>query len=356
MLAMVLYTLKIFGVQIALEKGERGQRVRWIGTTLELQQDGLMIGIQEKLLEEIETEVLQWPSKGMIPTKELQRITGKLSWISGVVPRVKWVVNAFYSTMAAVQRDQEEGLEEAHAQHRADTRPKRGLIPFRRLRNPVEWLSKLLQRKDLLLYRNEPYQEKEIQYGLVTDASPKGLGGMLIRIDLEGNRFEIVEAFEAQFTEEDAKLLKVEFGEASSQAVVETLAVLRGLHKWASVFKNRPILLRSDSTVALGVTRKTGSPTPTLNYLAAEISLALEFNRIQKVVVQHLRGADNVETDWLSRMHDRGEKPRSLDKVKLFRLAPCHTCRGLFSLAPPGGDSPGEWQAEESAEHFIEGR
>ena len=63
--------------------------------------------------------------------------------------------------------------------------------------------------------------KKEIQYDLVTDASPKGLGGMLIRISLQGNSFEIIEAFEAQFTEEDAKLLNVSYGEASSQAVVE---------------------------------------------------------------------------------------------------------------------------------------
>ena len=355
-LAMVLYVLQTMGVQIALEKGERGSRVKWIGTTLELREKELMIGIQSKMLEEIEAELKKWPSMGMIPIREVRRITGKLSWIAGVVPRVKWVVNALYSTMAAVQRDEEEGLEEKRAAQRSDTRPKKGLIPFKRLRNPVDWVSRLLQRKDILLFRSEPFVEKKIQYGLVTDASPLGLGGILIRLSLDGERYEIVEAFEAEFKQEDAKLLNVAHGEASSQSVVETLAVLRGIHKWAANFKGRPILLRSDSTVALGVTKKMGSPSPQLNYLAAEISLMLELHRIQRVVVQHLRGADNKETDWLSRMHDRGDKPRSLEGVKIFRLAPCFTCKELFSLAPPGGEGQGSWAGDEQpADTFIGG-
>ena len=292
----------------------------------------------------------------MVPLRDVRRIRGKLSWIAGVVPRAKWVVNALYSTMASVQKDEAEGLEDKRAALREDTRPKKGLIPFKRLKNPIDWLLKLLQRKDILLFRADPFVEKKIQYGLVTDASPWGLGGMLIRVTMDGRSFEIVEAFEAEFKPEDAKLLNVTHGEASSQGVVETLAVLRGLYKWAAIFKSRPILLRSDSTVALGVTRKTGSASPQLNYLAAEISLMLELHRVQKVVVQHLRGADNKETDWLSRMHDRGEKPRSLEGVKIFRLAPCHTCKELFSLSPPGADSPGGWASDTvPADTFISG-
>ena len=355
-LAMVLYILRILGVQIALEKGERGSRVKWIGTTLELQQAELMIGIQAKMLEEIEAEVKKWPQMGMVPLRDVRKITGKLSWIAGVVPRAKWVVNALYGTMTSVLRDEAEGLEDMRASKRADTRPKKGLVPYKRLKNPIDWLCKLMQRKDILLFRAEPFVEKKIQYGLVTDASPWGLGGMLIRLTMDGTAFEIVEAFEAEFKPEDAKMLKVEYGEASSQSVVETLAVLRGLHKWASIFKGRLILLRSDSTVALGVTKKTGSSSPQLNYLAAEISLMLELHRMQRVVVQHLRGADNKETDWLSRMHDRGDKPKSLEGVKIFRLAPCHTCKELFSLTPPGAEGHGEWAGDlVPADTFIAG-
>ena len=199
-----------------------------------------MIGIQSKMLEEIEAEVKRWSQLGMVPLRDVRRIRGKLSWIAGVVPRAKWVVNALYSTMASVQKDEAEGLEDKRAALREDTRPKKGLIPFKRLKNPIDWLLKLLQRKDILLFRADPFVEKKIQYGLVTDASPWGLGGMLIRVTMDGRSFEIVDAFEAEFKPEDAKLLNVTHGEASSQGVVETLAVLRGLYKWAAIFKKEP--------------------------------------------------------------------------------------------------------------------
>ena len=351
-LAMVLYMLECFGVQIALEKGERGSRVQWIGTILEISDKELTIGIQAKMIEELSAELKSWPSKGMVPLRDLRRVTGKLSWVAGVIPRVKWVVNALYGVMAAVQKDEREGREEERAANRSDPRPKKGLVPYKRLRNAAEWMGKLLQRKDLLLFRHEPFVEKKILYGIVTDASPRGLGGMLIRLRRGAEVFEIVEAFEAPFTEKDAEMLKVPFGEAASQGVVETLAVLRAIHKWATVLQGQPILVRSDSTVAFGVAKKGGSPTPSLNYLAAELSLALEFHRIKRLVDQHLRGTDNKETDWLSRMHDRGDKPVSFEGVKIFALAPCHTCAGLFSLSPPGGAVPGEW-SETGSEPMI---
>ena len=146
-LAIVLYVLQMLGVQIALEKGERGQRVRWIGTTLELQQEGLMIGIQSDAGRDRrggQTVAACRDGQHQRPQKDHWQ---KLSWIAGVIPRMKWVVNAFYSTMAAVQRDEAEGLEEARACHRSDTRPKKGLVPFKRLKNPIDWLTKLLQKK-----------------------------------------------------------------------------------------------------------------------------------------------------------------------------------------------------------------
>ena len=42
-----------------------------------------MIGIQAKMLEDIETEIKQSPRMEKVPFKDLRKITGKLSWIAG---------------------------------------------------------------------------------------------------------------------------------------------------------------------------------------------------------------------------------------------------------------------------------
>ena len=342
LISMILHVLEIFGVQVAHEKGERGTRVSWIGTTLEIKDlKTLVIGIQEKMIQELQNTMAEWPSKGMLPVKELRKVTGKLSWVAGILPRLKWIVNIFYGTLAAVEREEREGTEASRAGNRGDTRPKVGLVAFKRISMAVEWVMKLLSNFEAKLILERPLTEQPIQLGIVTDASPLGLGGMLIRLQADSERFEILEAFEIRFLKEDAALLNVEHGAPSSQAVVETLAILRAVIKWATAIKGKPILVRSDSTAALGVTAKLGGNVATLNFLAAELALRLEMLDIEKVIVQHLRGRDNKETDWLSRVHDRGEMPDSLRNAKLMRLGPIFRDPNFFRLRPPGAKGGG---------------
>lgn len=74
--------------------------------------------------------------------------------------------------------------------------------------------------------------------------------------------------------------------------------------------------------VALHMLQKLASPSPSLNYVAAEISLLLEDFKIPRLVLHHIPGVLNVGTDWLSRMRDRGARPASLDKVPIKTLEP----------------------------------
>lgn len=145
-----------------------------------------------------------------------------------------------------------------------------------------------------------------------------------------------VEAVEGLITENEAKLLKVDYGEASSQAVMEALAIVRAVDKWGQKFHERAILIRSDSSVALAMTKRLSSPHPSLNFLAAELVLRLEKYQVQRMTLHHLRGSWNEEADWLSRLAERGGKPRpkGLEGVHLKRAAPWKSSH--FWLKPPG--------------------
>ena len=58
---------------------------------------------------------------------------------------------------------------------------------------------------------------------------------------------------------------KVEHGESSSQAVLESLAIQR-----------RAIFIRSDSVVTLAMSRQLSSSTPSSNHVGGELSILLE--------------------------------------------------------------------------------
>lgn len=144
-LSMVLHTLRALGMMLSLNKGERGSRVTWIGTVIEVNQDVMQFSIPEKMVKEVLTEVKNWPGRGMVSLKSARTITGKLSWIAGILPRLKWVPSTFYSVMADAERDQRDGKEAERASKRSDSRPKDGLVPVRRLGAALEWIIKVLE-------------------------------------------------------------------------------------------------------------------------------------------------------------------------------------------------------------------
>ncbi len=164
-----------------------------------------------------------------------------------------------------------------------------------------------------------------------------------------------VAAVEALVTEEEAKLLKVKYGESSSQAVMEAYAILRALDAWATQLQGHIMMIRSDSSVALGMLRKLSSPHDSLNFLAAEITLRLEKFQIPRMALHHLKGRLNKEADWLSRISERteSEKPEGLKDVQLRRATGWTENR--FWLTPPGGsrEMPDRWSANHNVLEYL---
>ena len=200
----------------------------------------------------------------------------------------------------------------------------------KRLGFALQWLIKILELDSVNLVRHEDYEEYDPTVGVITDASPKGVGGVLVNV--RNGQLIMYDAFEAKFTQAEAEMLDVTWGEAESQSTVEAFAILRALWKWQTTLKKRAVLVKSDSSVALHMLKKLASPSPSLNFVAAEISLILENAKIPKLILHHIPGY--VETDWLSRMHERGPKPESLAKVPIPTLEPVKVEQ--FKLMPPG--------------------
>lgn len=209
-------------------------------------------------------------------------------------------------------------------------------MAVKRMAAPIQWLIALLQDPNKILVRKEKLIDDPPKWVIITDASPKGLGAVLARVEVQGNatKLTIVEALQAIVLPETAEALKVPFGEAASQAVLEALAVVRAIQKWGSKIRGDRVVIRSDSTVALAVAQKLSSPHESLNFLAAELAIQLEQLGIPDLVLQHLAGKFNREADWLSRAGDARERPPGLEDVKIHRVAAFSA--QYFTLTAPG--------------------
>ena len=302
-IALILYSLYVMGVNVAYNKGERGLRVTWIGVVfeLELATDVLKLTVSAKMMKELLAKLKDWEGAGMIGLRELRATTGRLSWMAGILTRTRWAVSIFYAVVAAAEKDMKQGTEQERAGKRAkDQRPKDGLVAVSRFELPRAWLCHLLHKADQLLLRVEPLYPLSPEWAIVTDASPQGIGAVLGHVNTQQNTIEPWAALEIALKEEDAQWLGVEWGQSSSQGALEAWAVLLAIRFWKSRLQNLPVLIRSDSTVALAMASKLSSPSPVLNWIGAELALKLELMGIPKLVGHHLPGRLNVDADWLS--------------------------------------------------------
>ena len=330
-LAMILTTLFALGMKVSLKKGLRSNQVQWVGVRFTLSEDSIILGLPDKLLEELIETLRSWDKAGMAPIKELRQVAGRASWVSGILPRTRWVVAVLHERL----NDIASGKESERRANRSDQRPKDGLFVVKQLEQPRVWLIKYLE-----VARKKPARRLKLDTAkypkatIVTDASPLGAGAIL----LINNR--LVRAYTTKISHRDARLLGFEdsWEQSSSQGIVETLAVLLALRHWTKDLQSCYVELQvqSDSLVALATSKRLSSSTSTLNFLGAEIALTCEEIGIETLRTSHIPGSANKAADWLSR-------PDKIAKEKVpeeLRDVPVHSdamVRGpeFYHLAPP---------------------
>ena len=136
----------------------------------------VVLGISKNMIDQVLTTLHTWKGGGMGSIKELRSTTGRLSWVGGILPRLRWTVNVLYATFKDVEREQQDGTEERRAAGREDTRSKVGLFPIKRLGGVHLWLLKLFENPVENLIRIERMKKPKVSWGIITDASPKGWG------------------------------------------------------------------------------------------------------------------------------------------------------------------------------------
>ena len=337
-MALILYMCGSFGVRLSFKKGLRGSSIVWIGIRFEicLAKRAMFLTVPKKVMEEI-TEVLRsWEGQGMIPLRELRSVTGRLSWIAGILPRTRWCTSIMYAVIADCLRQQKaEMTTTAKAlSRRRDDRPKHNLVHVKRVELPRQWFLRVFHELDSITMRKEPFEQQRATLGLITDASPRGLGAILFEIDQETGALVALDAIESPITEDDAKWLGIPFDDPAGQGPLEGLAILAGLKKWNAQVEGQSVIIKSDSVVALAMAEKGAAKSPVLNWIGAELSIRAERCRLGKLIGQHIPGAWNVEADWLSRPHQRGAKPARLEGVPIKKISAKHLRRCYVD--PPG--------------------
>ena len=199
-LSMLLYSARAMGLNLAFEKGDRGAHVKWIGVKiqLEVQRRTVELAIPKKVIEEIHSEVDSW--WGMTSLRKLRAVTGRMSWLEGVLPRLRWVVSIMYAVLADAEEDKRSGAETDRAESRQDKRDKADLVAIKRLRLPMAVINYMAENPEHWLFRSIALKPERPSMGIITDASPQGIGAILVAVNEHGGTLEPQEALEFVWT------------------------------------------------------------------------------------------------------------------------------------------------------------
>lgn len=125
---------------------------------------------------------------------------------AGTLPRLRWAVSMCYGTLQAVLKE-DPNIEEKRAAERADKRPKKKLIPVKRLGVALPWLRAALSDSRRLMVRRIPLDTSKTRWAITTDASPQGVGGILLgQLGQADSAFVVMDAFESKVTAAEAEL------------------------------------------------------------------------------------------------------------------------------------------------------
>ena len=179
---------------------------------------------------------------------------------------------------------------------------------------------------------------------IICDASLEGLGAIL----LINNR--AVRIMASEVTQGAADALGFTLGSSASQGIVETLAVLVSIRLWERELQSCQVTLviESDSLTALATTQRLASSDPALNFLGAELPIAVEAAGLEKLQAKHIPGTANVNADYLSRPSKWGNTPRPAEIKDLPLTTPPGRAASFYRLPTPR-DEPELWRSNVAA-------
>ncbi len=322
--AMLLWWC-VLGAKIAWHKGALGPSVDWIGAHLLHNSQFVTVSIKKELLTSTLALVKAVLSKNVVAVPTLRTLTGKLSFISGIVPTMRpfiaelWAAIAMSSLADAAQRL-------VWTPRRAKRARPTNSVWLKQVVHGLRWVEAFLERSEGNLQRTFLVDtSRQETWAVWCDASPFGLGAVLVRT--LGSKIDIVEYLATPLYPFELNRFGLKIGDPAGQAVWEALTVVVAARAWRSFWTHithTSVAVRSDSLAALNAARKLSSSDPKLNTVMQELALLVAIDGLHLGLIEHTPGLANVLPDRLSRRFQGADwrLPAELQGIKERVLKP----------------------------------
>ncbi len=302
--AAILLWWSVLGAKIAWHKGNIAPALDWIGAHIRHESQFLIVSIKEELLRSALDVVQAFLRMNVIKAAKLRSLTGKLSFISGIVPTMRPFIAELWAALA--QSAARDGLRARVWAPRGNRRSRPPQTIWRKqVQHGLQWVFAFLSQTNCRLERAFLVDDRRAERWTVwCDASPYGLGAVLVRH--VGHRFEMVEFLASPLCDWELGQFRLKRGDPAGQAIWEALAVVVAARTWKfkwSQSAHAELAVKSDSLAALNAARRLSSHDPNLNCVMQELALVVAVHGLRVSLIEHVPGLANVLPDALSRKY-----------------------------------------------------
>ena len=301
LLTLTLLILKVFGFPVKLEKADAGNKVRWIGATLESGLDDssgpfVEVTIPQEKVEKLLSESRNFLKAPVVGVRQLRSYAGSMAFVAGLVP----VLRPFLSPLwAALSKGAANDGNPGRTGNAGQSRVAGKLVHTKRIAASLHWVIALLQGEHGKLKRRFDALRKDEGWEIVTDACPWGIGGILYNCkDSIPQRW-----FSADLNAAVLDKFKAKKGDSGFNTAWEALALLTALRLWLPRLpKMLSVRVKSDNVGALRMLLSLTSSSEPLGVIAREVALDIAGDNYQISELVHVAGITNVAADALSRL------------------------------------------------------
>ena len=276
---------QIAGYPLKLEKSDSGTEVKWIGAVIKADHDNhtISVTIPEDKVAELKSKVQTYLRRPVIGRRQLQSLAGALSFVAGLVPLMRPFLNSLWAALAT-----NDGPKQT-----------RNVVHVRRIGIALQWIDALLGEKAAPFTRVVRAFRQQTKCIIITDASTRGLGAIMIVGDRP------VEFFSTIIPQEFIVRTGAQPGDPSHMALWESLCLLLAARTWLIRFPLGSIIrVKSDNISALHMLAKGKAKSPGLAMIAREIALDQAKGIYEFTILQHLNTKLNKVADALSRQFE----------------------------------------------------
>ena len=287
--AVAILAWRCLKFPLAFSKGQRGTKVNWIGCTFELQGAAVVASIKAETLKALEALVDELLSANVVKTKTVASLAGSGSHIATLI----WAWRPFLQHLwAAIYQTDSHGAPA-------------NCIWTKQIKTSLLWMKAFLSGSCGTVSRTfflDKFLGQQDQHSLLLDASPFGLGGVLLLGATP------VAWFSDAISATDIARFGYDIGSSAGQQCWECLAALAALRCWSKHWKHgkSKLVVTGDSVAMLTLVIKMKPPAHSapLGLIARELALDNADAIYEPDVVSHTPGVANVTPDILSRQFD----------------------------------------------------